>query len=346
MKRISILMLTMFVVVGFVMSCTEKSGTTKAEKKPAKPKITIYQIEKVELPDWYYDDDVVIKKEAGDKSSFIYFKMYREAPTGNKAMKAAKADLKATVTEAIKNITSTEMIKASEGMLNDKDVMDEYFQETVASISRNVDISGLIPAGNVVEHIGKQIPGKADVETYRATIRYKMNYGLFQDKLINSIKKVVPKVIKEVKEEKEVKKEVKEEKEVKEDVVVEEKTEDVVVVVDKNKLVGVWRMSFTSFERAKTRSEGEVEFTADGKFKAGGLLAARKKVKLIGTWSTKGENTLIAVYSFTYGGRGEVLTNTCTYSLETPDKMKLSHTGKWGSYLRTSEPITYCSKVK
>lgn len=203
MKRFTIVVLAMVIIGGMFVSCGEKKPDTKpaAEKKSESGRLKTYQIEKVELPEWYYDDGATVKKEEGDDATYIYFLMDRDAATAAKAVKAAKADLKIAVAEAIKNITSTEMIKASEGMLNDKDVMDEYFQETVASISRNTDTGGLIPAGQVVEHLGKKIPNKEkDEEFYRCTLRSKMNYQQFQDKLFKAIEKHADRVNKVLKD--------------------------------------------------------------------------------------------------------------------------------------------------
>lgn len=200
MKRLVVSMMALMMVIGMV-SCGEKKGETAPKPKKPKDKITVYQVEETTLPEWYYDDDATVKKEEGDRASFIYFKMMREAPTGNKAAKAAKGDLKIMVAEAIKNVTSTEMIKATEGMLNDAGEMDEYFSETVASISRNVDTGGMMPAGRVVEHLAKRIPGReGDIEFFRCTVRYKMDYQVFVDRLMGLVKKQAPRINEKLKE--------------------------------------------------------------------------------------------------------------------------------------------------
>jgi hypothetical protein len=185
MKRMLIL-LAIFMMVALV-SCGEKKAEEPAAVETESPRIRVYHVEPVELPAWFYDDETSIKHEDGQR--FIFFKISREAPTSRNAVNAVRTEVVNLVANAIGGIVSTEMVKATEGMLNDPVEMDEYFSETIAAISRNVDTGGIIPAGQIVEHLAIEEPGKSTVEIFRCTARYKMPYELFLDRLYKSMER-------------------------------------------------------------------------------------------------------------------------------------------------------------
>jgi hypothetical protein len=191
------------IAAGMFAGCGEKKSdpSPTVQPTPQRERIQVYQVEEVTLPDWYYDEEAVVKKEAGDSVSYIYFKFERELPNRQNAIRAAEADMQGAIANIIKNVTSTEMVKATEGMLNDAGEMDEYYSQTIASISRNVDTSGLMPAGRVVEHLARRDPSRERDETfYRATVRYKMDYQTFVDRLMGLVNKEAPRINERLKE--------------------------------------------------------------------------------------------------------------------------------------------------
>ncbi|NOX65399.1 MAG: hypothetical protein GXO85_06265 [Chlorobi bacterium] len=94
-------------------------------------------------------------------------------------------------------MTSSEMVKASEGMLNDEGEMDTFFSEVTASISRNVKTGGTLPSGTYWEYV-QEVEGESSTKYYRVVKRYQMDYDQFQKRLYDAVVKEAPRINKEL----------------------------------------------------------------------------------------------------------------------------------------------------
>ena len=199
MKKLIIILAV--VMIGFTVSCGEKKadGAAVAEPENSEPKVTIKQVEPVELPGWYYDEDIEIKK-SGDEKAYIYFKLHRDAREQRTALRLAEASVISMIAEAISQITHTRMAKVNKDMLNEAGEMDEYFLQPISTISRGVNISGINPGGRVVEHLERQLPDAEPERFYRVTVRYSMEYQTFVDRLMSEVSKQAPGINERLKE--------------------------------------------------------------------------------------------------------------------------------------------------
>jgi hypothetical protein len=183
MKKLIIILAV--VMIGFTISCGEK----KAEIEKANNE-SVYLIEPMELPDWYYDEDVVIKKDNNNNLEFIYFKASRDALHERSAINMADFDIRGVVANSIHNIVSVEKIIATENS-------DEYYAMRVATISREIDTSALFPAGRIIEYIVIKNPGEETLRFYRATVRYRMLYDMFSNRIIEAVSKTDKDLVKD-----------------------------------------------------------------------------------------------------------------------------------------------------
>jgi len=192
MKKIMFALLTV-VMMGGLVSCGEDTTTVKPNVKKA-PKIDVYVLrqEPNPAPEWVYEGDWEIAKDSEGKK-IIYFKTQSQRPTLQKAMKDVKAEKSSLLASIIKQLTSAEMVRAEEGMLNDEGEMDAYYSEIVASISRNVDTSGNVPSGTYWEYV-QEVEGEESTKYYRVVKRFQMDYDLFQKKLYEAVVKEAPRI--------------------------------------------------------------------------------------------------------------------------------------------------------
>ena len=71
-----------------------------------------------------------------------------EAPTLDAAKAKAEGDKIKSIANAVKQLATTPSLRLlKQGMLNSSTEMDGYFEESIAAVSRNVQISGGFPVG-------------------------------------------------------------------------------------------------------------------------------------------------------------------------------------------------------
>ncbi len=199
MKKMMFALVTV-IMLGGMVACNGGGNTeVKPQPKVVAPKVDVYVLRKEPdpAPEWLYDEDWIVAKDA-DGTKVIYFKTESQNPTQSKAMASLKADKALLLAGIIKQLTSSEMVRATEGMLNDEGEMDAYFSEIVAAISRNVDTSGAFPAGTYWEYV-QEVEGENSTKYYRAVKRYQMDYAQFQAKLMGEVKKQAPRINEELK---------------------------------------------------------------------------------------------------------------------------------------------------
>ncbi len=186
--------LSVLMLAGITSCGEQKSEVTPNPGVNKASKVDVYVLRKEPdpAPEWLYDDDwTVAKGPEGNK--VIYFKIESINPTQSKAMASLKAEKVSLLAGIIKQLTSSEMVRATEGMLNDEGEMDAYFSEIVAAISRNVDTSSALPAGTYWEYV-QEVEGAESKKYYRAVKRFSMDYNLLQKKLYEATVKQAPKI--------------------------------------------------------------------------------------------------------------------------------------------------------
>ncbi len=188
-------------MLSLLAACGEKKAdpTPQVDNSKKAPKIDIYVLRKEPdpAPSWVYDEDWMVAKDA-DGTKKIYFKAAKQRPTLEKAMYDVKMEKAVLLAGIIKQLTSVEMVRATEGMLNDTGELDTYFSETAAAISRNVDTGGVMNSGTYWEYV-QEVEGETSTKYYRAVLRYSMDYTEFKNKLMGAVKKEAPRINQDLK---------------------------------------------------------------------------------------------------------------------------------------------------
>ena len=191
MKKTMIVFVSVLFVGGMFTSC----GQQKLEPAPKKKQVFTQTSDNVKVlrkepdpaPKWVYDEDWAVQKENGNK--VIYFLIQSKRTTLKKEMFDIKAEKGVLLAGMIKQFSSVEMVKASEGMLNDEGDMDTYFSQVSASISRNVNTGMAQPAGSYWEQVAETDKDGNIKQYFRVVKRYSMEYADFKQQIIEAAKK-------------------------------------------------------------------------------------------------------------------------------------------------------------
>ncbi len=189
MKKLGLLLGAVLIAVLFV-SCgpkkpdVEPQTQTKTDDTTA-PKIQIYVLQKSEdpTPVWINKRWELGKDEIGRK--VIFLAVEGQKNTKEKARIDAESQKIARLTELIKQIATREFAVAKSGMLNDDTELDAYFEETIAAVSKNVNISGAVNVADYWEYI-QEVQGGISKTYYRYVMRFAMDYETYQKALKQS----------------------------------------------------------------------------------------------------------------------------------------------------------------
>jgi len=198
MRKILIL-LSVVGILSILFSCgSSQSGSSVVQPSGAQ-KVNVYVLRKSTdpTPDWVNRKWSIGKDENGNK--VIYLVVEAERPTKEKAeeeIEGKKSEVLATV---IKERTTREYATAKSGMLNDSSELDTYFEETIASLSRNVDTSGAVPLEDYWEQI-QETQGEQSKQYFRFVRKYQLSYDRFQKALDQAFEPVAKKIPPELKE--------------------------------------------------------------------------------------------------------------------------------------------------
>lgn len=201
MKRFALSVLAAL-TAALVASC---GGSAPVKNEPvvvaassATPLVTVQVIRQSETPtpQWVNKKWEVVKEDpASGLPKMIYLAVEATGNDQEKAMYQADANHIARLTELFKAVATREFAVAKQGMLNDTAPLDAYMEETIAVLSKNVDISG-IPQKDVYwsEEMEKDNSTGATKRYVRYVIRYAMEFSLYTKAINRSVEQAAKKV--------------------------------------------------------------------------------------------------------------------------------------------------------
>lgn len=159
------------------------------KKQEPRPNVTVLEKYPDPEPRWLTDPNYKVIRKGGVK--MIYFKIEAVRPTLDKAKIEVSFNKNSYLAGMIEQFTSSEMVKAVEGMLNEQGEVDAYFSEIIAAISRNVNVAGAIPTGEYYEKLLEKTPEK-DIISYRYVQQFSMEYDLLQQRILQAAQPNIP----------------------------------------------------------------------------------------------------------------------------------------------------------
>lgn len=202
MKRVFKILVSLL-IMGLVFSCGNKKPQPVAVPEPSSgtseaPLIKIHVIQKSTNPTPYWVNKKweIGKDELGRKVIFMTVEGQRN--TKEKAEIEAESKKIARLSELIKQVATREFAVAKQGMLNDETELDTYFEETIAAVSKNVNISGAMNVEDYWEYI-QETQGESSKTYWRYVKRYAMDYETYQKAVKQAWEPVAKKVPPELK---------------------------------------------------------------------------------------------------------------------------------------------------
>lgn len=174
------------IAAGLIVSCggtkpqPQPQPQPKADDSPAKIQIYVLQKSEDPTPPWINKRWELGKDETGRK--VMYLTVEGEKNTKEKARIDAESQKIARLSELIKQVATREFAVAKSGMLNDETDLDSYFEETIAAVSKNVNISGAVNVADYYEYI-QEVQGDNSKTYYRYVMRFAMDYDTYQKAL-------------------------------------------------------------------------------------------------------------------------------------------------------------------
>ncbi len=199
MKKI-LIFIGIVIAAGLIASCGGKKPEEpqpKVDNSTAKIQIFVLQKSEDPTPAWINKRWELGKDDLGRKVVFLAVEGQKN--TKEKARIDAESQKIARLTELIRQIATREFAVAKSGMLNDETDLDAYFEETIAAVSKNVNISGAVNVADYWEYI-QEVQGDSSKTYYRYVMRFAMDYETYQKALAQSWepqKKKVPPELKE-----------------------------------------------------------------------------------------------------------------------------------------------------
>lgn len=166
-----------------VVTACGGNGTTKPEATPDPEapmvKINVIRQSETPKPTWVNKKWYIGKDESGAK--VIFFVVQGRAATQDKADVLAQADKIVRLTEMIKQVATREFALARSGMLDPESdkALDTYFEETIAAVSKNVNVSGAMNTADYWEYV-QEIEGSSSKKYYTVYKQYSMDYAIFE----------------------------------------------------------------------------------------------------------------------------------------------------------------------
>jgi hypothetical protein len=131
-------------------------------------------------PDWITKKWEISKDEMGKK--VIFLTVEGEKPAKEKAAADAESKKIARFTELIKQMASREFAVSKSGVMKGSTDLDAYFDETAASVSRNVNIGATLNVGDYWEYV-QDTQGTNTNNLYHIFRHYAMDYENYQKAL-------------------------------------------------------------------------------------------------------------------------------------------------------------------
>lgn len=180
-----------------LVACGGGTTTVTPEVKKDAPLVQ-YQIIRQSAsptPDWVGKKWEVVKEDpTKDLPKMIYFTVEGFGMDQERAQIDATSKKYAKVTELFKAVATREFAVAKQGMLNDTAPLDAYYEETIAVLSKNVDISGIPDVDSYWEYIAEKEDGGNVKKSYRYLMRSGMKFDLYQKALNRSLEEAKKKM--------------------------------------------------------------------------------------------------------------------------------------------------------
>lgn len=189
MKKLSLLM-SVIAMVTMLVSCGE---TVEEDDTVSGTKWNLIDSKLPTTPDWV--SGMSWSEETWNGSSVVAFIVEGQGNDLYKAQNDAQLERIETMARAIKELSTAKLGMAAEGLLNDDEEVDQYFQETIAAVSQNANTSGAMMTGEFWMH-GEYIYADGTVEeVYRVFQKYVIDAAQLQaamDEAWESTKKDYP----------------------------------------------------------------------------------------------------------------------------------------------------------
>jgi len=187
MKRSLWFLMVAGMVVLMVASCGGKKPEPAPQNQtPTSPDAEALRIKRYVIqaseepkPKWVNKRWYIGKDEEGVKT--IYLTVEGQAVRKDNAARLAEAEKIAKLTEAIKQVATREFALARAGMLDPESdkALETYFEETIAAVSKNVNISGAMNTADYWEYV-QEVQGAESKTFYIYYKQYAMPYALFE----------------------------------------------------------------------------------------------------------------------------------------------------------------------
>ena len=152
----------------------------------AKTVVNVLRQSATPTPDWVSGPTYQVGSQDGVPTIFLVVE--GEAPTKDAAKAKAEGDRIKNMANSIKQLATTEFAIAKQGMLNNETEMDQYFEETIAAVSRNVNVSGAFPIAQYWEQM-ELIEASASKTVWRYVLRYSLDKKVYDQAKADAWKK-------------------------------------------------------------------------------------------------------------------------------------------------------------
>ena len=194
MKRFASLALVALVMG--LASCTDTSKPVPINDPNLIVKYQVIRSSASTQPVWVNQGwTIAAENSAQGLPKMVYFTVQGTGLDQERAGIDAETKKVTKITELLKAVATREFAVAKQGMLNDTAPIDAYYEETIAVLSKNVDISGIVETESYWEYVAEQEGNTGPIKkSYLMWRRYQMDYTLYVKALTRSVEQAAKKV--------------------------------------------------------------------------------------------------------------------------------------------------------
>ncbi len=188
-------------IVAFLFGCGGSNNVVKedpAPAKPAYPKVTTLKTQPGPVPNFFSKPQMYIEKDSNTGELMIYIWLSKEGEDLNATTRILEGEATARIAEGIKRLVSTQF---SQAMSGDANASDEYFESSVAFVSKNVKVAGFMKISGWWRQIATQLEeGAETTTTYEVYGQWAMPYATYKKARDEAFQKQQSQVDPEMKE--------------------------------------------------------------------------------------------------------------------------------------------------